>query len=316
MAEIRLPLSIVYKTEGVTPISDVVAALGATEAMVKDAVSLLPSLYEGLCVEESSLNVRSLTQESPLREYFLLALVVTFQDDLTEEVSPVIEDLFKITIDDKYDTIVTILFMIVVFYGAGLAVDLVKRAVSDSLPRAKYEELIELLALETGKPVSDLRQIIHAKFEKPSSVRRLVGQSKQLFLPSQKSKNAPVSFDRDLIPSDTVRDIPYAGDGDEKQDFDRYDPHYFVELELHAQDKDKSATGWAAVASEISKDRLKVKVIDPVQPSDLWGNDFVTADIVVVSKLTSDGFKPFEIQVTQVHPNSESHVSLEHPETE
>lgn len=92
-----------------------------------------------------------------------------------------IEGLFKIRINDQYDTIVTILFMIVVFYGAGLAVDLVKRAVSDSLPRAKYEELLEMLALETGKPVSDLRQILHAKFEKPSAVRRLVGQSKRIF---------------------------------------------------------------------------------------------------------------------------------------
>lgn len=64
----------------------------------------------------------------------MLALVVAFQDDLVGEVPPVIEDLFKVTVNDRYDTIVTVIFMIVVFYGAGLAVDLVKKAVSDSLP--------------------------------------------------------------------------------------------------------------------------------------------------------------------------------------
>jgi hypothetical protein len=122
-----------------------------------------------------SLNVHKLTQESPLREYFLLALVVAFQDDLVGEVPPVIEDLFKVTVNDRYDTIVTVIFMIVVFYGAGLAVDLVKKAVSDSLPREKYEELLDFLALEVGRPVSELRQIVHARFEKPSAVRRLVG---------------------------------------------------------------------------------------------------------------------------------------------
>jgi len=175
MKEIRLPFSISYQTEGVTPVADVIAALEATDALMRDAVSLLPSLYKGLKVEKCSLNVHKLTQESPLREYFLLALVVAFQDDLVGEVPPVIEDLFKVTVNDRYDTIVTVIFMIVVFYGAGLAVDLVKKAVSDSLPREKYEELLDFLALEVGRPVSELRQIVHARFEKPSAVRRLVG---------------------------------------------------------------------------------------------------------------------------------------------
>ncbi len=316
MKEIRLPLSIVYETEGVTPVADIVAALQATDDLVKDAVSLLPSLYHGLKIEQSSLNVRTLSQESPLREYFLLALIVAFQDDLVEEVPPMLEDLFKITVDDRFDTILTVLFMIVVFYGAGLAVDLVKKAVSDSLPRDKYEEMLGVLALETGRPISELRQIVQAKFEKPSATRKLVGQAKRVFLPSQKDKNAPVLFDRDAIPTDTIREIPYAGDSDEKQDFDRYDPHNFVELEMHAQDKDKSSTGWAAVANTISPARLKVRVVDPVQPSDLWGKDHVTADLVVVSKLTANGYQPFEIQITAIHPTDEPLTDQSLPATE
>ena len=115
MTEIRLPLSIVYQTEGVTPVSDIISALQATDDLVKDAVSLLPSLYGGLKIEQSSLNVRTLSQESPLREYFLLSLIVAFQDDLSEEVPAMLEDLFNITVDERFDTIVTVLFMIVVF---------------------------------------------------------------------------------------------------------------------------------------------------------------------------------------------------------
>jgi hypothetical protein len=57
MTEIRLPFSISYQTEGVTPVADVIAALEATDALMRDAVSLLPSLYKGLKVEECSLNV-------------------------------------------------------------------------------------------------------------------------------------------------------------------------------------------------------------------------------------------------------------------
>lgn len=74
MAEIRLPLSITYQTEGRTPVGDVIIALQAADWIANDAVSLLPSLINGLKIEQSSLNVLSLTQESPLREYFFVGL--------------------------------------------------------------------------------------------------------------------------------------------------------------------------------------------------------------------------------------------------
>lgn len=299
MAEIRLPLTIVYETEGVTPVSEVIAAFHAANEVSKDVVSLLPSLFEGLKIEASSLNVRSLTQESPLREYFLLALIVAFQDGLKAEVPPMIEDLFNVRISEDYDTLVTVIFMIVVFYGASIAIDGVKKAFTQSLPKAKLDELIQTLAVETGRPAQDIRAIVEAKFEKPAATTRLLAQVGQFFVPSQKAKNSPVRFDRDVIPTETIREIPYSGSGEEaKQDFSRYRPHRGVVLDLHAQDRDKAATGWAAVAPSISPERLKVRVIDPVKPSDLWQRDRVKADVVVVEKLTANGYQPVEIQIT------------------
>lgn len=231
-----LSLSIVYETEGVTPVSDIIAALQAANEVSKDVVSLLPSFFEGLKIEASSLNVRSLTQESPLREYFLLALIVAFQDGLKAEVPPMIEDLFNVRISEDYDTLVTVIFMIVVFYGASIAIDGVKKAFTKSLPKAKLEDLIHTLALETGRPAQDIRSIIEARFEKPAATTRLLAQVGQFFLPSQKAKNAPVRFDRDVIPTETIREIPYSGAGEEaKQDFSRYRPHTGIDLDLHAQ---------------------------------------------------------------------------------
>ena len=89
-----------------------------------------------------------------------------------------------------------------------------------------------------------------------------------------------------------------------------------VSLEIHAQDKDKSAVGWAAIAGGISEKRLKVRIVDPVQPSDLWQKEEITADIVVVSKLTSNGYAPSEIQITAVHPTGEDQLHQLHPVTE
>jgi hypothetical protein len=173
--------------------------------------------------------------------------------------------------------------------------------VTSSLPRERFEELAGLLARQTGKSPDEVLKIIQAHFEKPSAARRLLSQAKRVFLPSQRDHNAPMVVDRDRVESDVIREIPYVGESEDKVDFDRYTPAYGVELELHAMDRDKSATGWAAVAKDFSGKRLKLRVMEPVQPSDLWGKSTVLADVVIVSKLTSDGYTPWEIQVTGVN---------------
>lgn len=284
---------------------DVIEALLAVDALVRDAVSVMPSLIEGLRIEECSLNVRSLTQESPLRELFFISIFLAFQEELEREVPMLLEDIFDIAVSDKYDTIVTVAFLAVAFYGAGLAVDAARKAFSDSLPRAKFEELVQVLALETGKAPSDVRTIIEARFAKPAPAKRLVSAAKRLFIPSQRDKNAAVVIDRDRVPSEVIREIPYPKPNEAAADFDRFTPYHGVELDLHAQDRDRAATGWAAVASSISPERLKVRVMDPVQPGDLWGQDKATADIVLVSKLTSNGYVPSEIQITSLHSKVE-----------
>lgn len=299
MRKIELPLSILYETEISTPVQDVIASLQAVDAIAKDAVSLLPSLIDGLQIEQCSLNVQTL-EEGSLKEALFLALLVTYQSELSEEVPPMLESLFDVTVSDKYDTIATVAFLTVLFYGAGLAIDVAKKAFTDSLPRSKYEEMVDVLALETGKSSSEIRQIVEARFLKPAAAKRVVREAKRFFLPSQKDGNAPVVLDRDRVSSEVVQEVPYPAETDKPQDFDRYQSYEATMLELHAQDRDKSATGWAAVAKEVSDRRLKVRVVDPVQPSDLWQKENVLADIVVVSKLTSEGYTPSEIQITNV----------------
>ena len=235
MAEIRLPLSITYETEGTTPIADVIEALAAVDALTEDAVALMPSLIGGVRIEKHSVNVQSLTQGSPLREVFFISIFLAFQEELEREVPMLAEELFNLNVSDKFETLLTVALLAVAFYGVSIAIDVAKKTFSDSLPRAKFEELIQLLASETGKPASDIRKIIEARFGKPSAVRRLVSFSKKLFTPSQKDKNAPVVFDRDRVTSDVIREIPYQGDSDQQTDYDRYTPYEGVALELHAQ---------------------------------------------------------------------------------
>lgn len=185
MQQIQIPLNIIYETDVPTPISDVIVSLQSVEAISKDAVSLLPSLINGLQVEKCSLNVPSL-EEGSLREAFFLAMLVTYQPELAKEVPDMIETLFSVKVHDKYDTITTVVFLIVLFYGVGLAIDVAKKAFTDSLPRQKFNELVDILAHETGKPASEIREIIEARFQQPAAAKRIVKGAKSF---SYQAKN-------------------------------------------------------------------------------------------------------------------------------
>ncbi len=120
-------------------------------------------------------------------------------------------------------------------------------------------------------------------------------------MPSQREGGAPVHFDRKAVPREVIREVPYPQEFSEKEDFERYTPYQGVMLEIHAQDRDKAASGWAAVPLTITDRRLKMKLVEPVTANELWNEDAITADIVLISKLTAHGYVPSEIHLTKVY---------------
>lgn len=302
MATLNVPLSITYQTRGLTPIPDVIAALQAADAAIQDAASLLPSLIDGMKIEQTQIHVRALSQESPLRELFLVTLLVAFQDDLQSEIPPVIEDLLRTKIPDSFDSIVTIVTMIIVFYGAAFLKDVAVKASEDGALRRQLDNLISQLADSTGKTDDEIRKILDAKFSKPGPVKRLAKTVGGFFRPSQREGAAAIIFDRTRVEPDVVREVPYAEEFAEKEDFERYKSYSNVPLEIHAQDKDKSSTGWAAVPLGITEQRLRMKLIEPVTAQDVWTRDTIKGDITIVSRLASDGYIPQEIHLTRVYP--------------
>ena len=300
MVELRVPLSIVYETSGTTPIADIVSALQAADLAIQDAISLLPSLIDGVQIEHSQINVRLLSQQSPLRELLLVTLLVAFQDDLNKEIPPMLEDIFKINIPDSYDSIVTVVTMVILFYGAAFLKDAATKTVEDGHLRHQVNNLISELADSTGKTNEEIKKIFDAKYSKPAPVKRLVKAVQGFFLPSQREGGAPVTFDRQTIGRNVVREVPYPQEFSAKEDFEKYQSIDDVLLDIHAQDKDKVKVGWAAVPKGITDRRLRMKLIEPVNARDIWNTDSIRADIVLVHQLAADGYVPAEIQVLRI----------------
>ena len=300
MPEIRLPIDITYNTAGVTPIKDVIVALQAADVLIADAVSLLPSLLDDVDLRLVSISVQKLSQESPLKEIIIAALFVAAQQSLEDGVVTGFEALSGVDVAPSYRAILTVAVLLVTFYGVALAKDLLARAISEGPARRQLNALISDLAQKTDRSEDEVRRILEGKYSKAGPVKTLVRSALSFFIPSKREGSAGLEVGDVRIEPRIVDDVPFAGQVAEDQDFERFKPYNNVTLELHAQDMDKTATGWAAVPTGISERRLRLKLMSPVEPAQLWGKSKVRGDVVIISKITAKGFEPSEIHLTSV----------------
>ena len=238
--------------------------------------------------------------ERVIQRRAVASIVVATQEDLIDGVSALANDVFGVEVAPQYETLLTLVVLVVLFYGVALAKDIVSGMVLDGAAKRKFDLLIGDLACSSGKSPDDIRKVLDARYAKPGPVKSLVKASVDFFLPSMREGNRAVMMDHDRIEPEIVGEIPFAQDVSEDKDFKKFDPMKAVPLSLHAQDIDKSTTGWAAIPEGVTEKRLRLKLIHPVVPDQLWGKSKVTGDIVLISKLTAKGYQPDEIHLTSV----------------
>jgi hypothetical protein len=271
MPELLLPINITYDTRGLTAVRDVIAALESADELIRDATSLMPSLVPGRGVQLRGVSVRRLTQESPLREILVATLWVTSQEDIEAGVESATKVIAGYDIPETYQTLLALAVVLVLFYGVELANNLITRAVKEGPAKRQLNSIIEDMADKTGQSADEVRRILDAKYSRPGVVKTLVRQSLAFFTPSKREGATRIEVGDVCIEPEIVNDVPFTGQVDEDQDFSLFKSYNGLTLHLHAQDMDKSSTGWAAVPDGITDRRVKLKLIAPVEPSQLWG---------------------------------------------
>ncbi len=299
--DIRVPHQIIYETEDAVPIGDVIESLMGTERAAKQIGGLLEGVVSGLSVSGVEVSVRSITQESPLREMFFIALAVTFQKDLETEVPEIIEKLIGAPVPDQYDTIVTLCVLIVLFYGADYAYRKFFDATSSKHIKRQLNGLIGDLARDTGKSESDIRQVLEEKYT-GVRLRTIAKAAGQFLLPSKRARNAPITVGKRTIDRDTIAEMP-GGDISEVVEPDSASEVFQdVLLEVHAQDMDRANQGWAATIPGVLDKRLRMQILPPVTPEDIYTRENVRGDVVLVSEKDEAGnYTPKVIHLIRVN---------------
>jgi hypothetical protein len=290
--EIRVPQIFVYETEEAVPVADIVTALLAAEQLFRDTAPILECCFPGVTIERVSVSVKEIAQNSPLREILYATVFLTYQSDLEKDVPAVIKSLTGSTVPDHYHRIVTIVFCLLLFYGADFVYNQISKAGFSRRLRGRFHEFAKELSAECGISEERIHKLLEDKFGK-SRTRVLAHSAINFFLPSKHQNNAPILIGSNKIDQATVAEVPSDAQIEEASVPEITKPFDDVVIELHAQDIDHARQGWAAIIPAVGPKRIRMELYPPIKPDDLYTKKRIRADIMVVYTKRSDGsYKP------------------------
>lgn len=298
--KIEFPVNVEYGTPDRVPISDIIDSLSALRQILEEGTENLGIFVPDLTIEKTLISVKRISQESPLRELLLVTLFLTFQKDLEVEIPSAIETFTGQHVPDNYKTIVVLCSLIVVYYGLGYAKDVISKITTNTILKTELDEVIDGLSKQVGVKSDDIRKVLKNKYCRKKSLKAIAVAAIKFLRPSREQNNAPIEFGGKHIEPRLIAETPRQYELEEALKVERARSHRNVALEIHAQDKDRESTGWAAVPKGIDNRRLKVKLVDGVSPEQLWNKDEVTADVVMKYRRTGEDFEPYEIHITRV----------------
>lgn len=293
--EITLRHGVEYDIVEPVAVDDLIKSIEAHARLMKTATELLSELVPGLQMETKRVSVLQLSQQSPLRELFAFSVIMTYQKELEKEVPALIETLTGVEISDQYDTLVTVLVVLVAIYGVSKAFDLLfPGRPKDNLVEAK-ESLAKRAAAMLGTTYDRVVAAIEVIFTGRSS-RVLVGASQKVFAPTRNHPLASIRDDRQqvLVSPSATRDaqaasgLPYEPEGDDEP-VSSSEFHRNVRIILHAMDRDRKKRGWAGHCPDLFDDRIPLHLEKSISPEGIFGKDEIRGDILLTSEEDEEG---------------------------
>lgn len=305
MHELRLPHELYYPDSHDVPLSDIAATLIAHERLLPIVADMLEALVPGLTVEDRKI-VLDRIERSSLKEAFFVALFLAFQEDLETEVPALIETITGHTVSDRYDTLITVLFMVALYYGTTKLFRGGKKGDGGAAPvtiNGDYTTYVGIAAEQTQTTPERVRGAI----EKAVGKKRLATVQRaaiDLFRPAKRGGNGRI-LPRGLPPisAASVADFPDALALAELDD-DVVPIHLpRARLSIRATDRDKTDKGWAAKVEtdNLKTRRLPLRLAPGVDPNVLAEMHEPEVEAMLESRVNDDGStKPLRIHVFKV----------------
>lgn len=306
--EVIFPHEIVFSNKNAMSVSDVANSLIGNEQILLSIGKVLEGCFSGLVIDKINIEFKFASTNSPLKEAFSAGILFTFQDKLKEEVPKMIESLTGIHTEDKYTTIVTLIFLVIALYGIETAWAMFKKSKDDSQKPEpnlsitnNYGTVLNYTGNMMGVSPAELDHAVRQAI--PQKQKSRIAKAALAFIrPAKNEKGASIQGAGQLISAATIEESPseldiVLGDDDEIQE-----PFNQVEVIIHAKDKDHSSSGWAGHITGICDRRLKMKLFPSIKPPQIFGKDRIVADIILMSKIQDGGvMTPYLFHILNVY---------------
>ncbi len=115
--ELSVPHSVVYDIDGRATVGEVARSIIAQDRLVREAFSVLEELFPHLTYERPVVSIRQVSQASPLKTTMVALVVAAYATPLGEDVPDILNTLFGIDVLDEYDSIVSVLVLLIALWG-------------------------------------------------------------------------------------------------------------------------------------------------------------------------------------------------------
>jgi hypothetical protein len=307
--EALLPHFVEYDIEGHPSIAALAQSLLSNERLAKEAVLLLEAYIPGLVIETSAVSVRRITQDSPLKQAFVVAIVAAFQPKLEHDVPVIITDLTGHILPPQYHTLVTVLVMMIAVYGISKAIDLLFPGRKTSALDENYRALTVVAGDLIQIPPATVDAAVRARYsgKKPSQLSAFV---KGFFAPTTGQPGAKIVGGPGIeISRDALAQIPQLELSEVDEEAEKTDSEFANNklIIVHAMDRDRGKVGWAGHIPDLFQDRVPMKLDKSINPESLFSKTRIIGDVLIVYAVSESGERnPTEIHLLRLRDGERS----------
>lgn len=285
--QIEIPHSVVYDFTGRATVVEVAKSLIAQDKLFRDALCVLEACFPQLVFERSSLEVREVSQESPLKEVMIGVVVATYAPAFGEDMPDILKTLFGVDVPDSYDSIVSILILLIAIYGLDWLRKKLFPGQNNKELNLEKERLLVLAAERASVTESHMQEALLCSLAKRQ--RSIIRSSVDFLSPAKRLEARSIKVaDGTNIGEGAIKATP------SEVELAQYEPpidtmtieNALVKFRRHDIDKNQ---GWAATIEMLSKQRVAMHLAPDINPKTLFERSSVRGDVIVTSTRVDDG---------------------------
>ncbi len=297
--DFAVPSEVTYDFDGRATVAEVAKALISQDKLFREAMRIIEAAFPEVTIEQITVNVREVVQESPLRQLVEAVIIAAMEPELSKDMPPdILNTLFGINVPDSVDSWVTVLLLLIALWGAEAVIKKIRRSRKDAAERKKAEQDELVLAAERRRLTREAAaraaitedQLHEAINEVLTKREASVAKASMDFLsPAKRHHARAVRLPGGTsIGSTVIEAIPSDIDLAQYQPPTETYPLEDVTVAFYLHDREKSKH-WAARIAEVSPDRKPLDLAPDIRREDLFTKESVRGDVLVTTVLNAEG---------------------------